>query len=43
LYGREAIQLPSLLGTHMSEPLLRLRRQSRIMEFFDAGLKPRPN
>jgi dipeptidyl-peptidase-4 len=29
-----------LLGTHMvSEPLLRLRRQSRIMEFFDAELK----
>jgi len=32
-----------LLGTHMvSEPILRLRRQSRIMEFFDAELKPRP-
>ena len=32
-----------LLGTHMvSEPLLRLRRQTRIMEFFDAELKPRP-
>jgi len=31
-----------LLGTHMvSEPLLRLRRQTRIMEFFDAELKPR--
>jgi dipeptidyl-peptidase-4 len=30
-----------LLGTHMvSEPLLRLRRQKRIMEFFDAELKP---
>jgi dipeptidyl-peptidase 4 len=29
-----------LLGTHMvSEPLLRLRRQTRIMEFFDANLK----
>jgi dipeptidyl-peptidase 4 len=29
-----------LLGTHMvSEPLLRLRRQTRIMEFFDAELK----
>jgi dipeptidyl-peptidase-4 len=32
-----------LLGTHMvSEPLLRLRRQTRIMEFFDTELKPRP-
>jgi dipeptidyl-peptidase 4 len=32
-----------LLGTHMvSEPVLRLRRQSRIVEFFDAELKPRP-
>lgn len=31
-----------LLGTHMvSEPMLRLRRQTRIMEFFDAELKPR--
>jgi dipeptidyl-peptidase-4 len=31
-----------LLGTHMvSEPMLRLRRQTRIMEFFDAQLKPR--
>ena len=30
-----------LLGTHMvSEPLLRLRRQTRIMDFFDAELKP---
>ena len=29
-----------LLGTHMvSEPLIRLRRQTRIMEFFDAELK----
>ena len=29
-----------LLGTHMvSEPLLRLRRQTRIIEFFDATLK----
>ena len=29
-----------LLGTHMvSEPLLRLRRQMRIIEFFDANLK----
>jgi dipeptidyl-peptidase 4 len=29
-----------LLGTHMvSEPLLRLRRQTRIMEFFDNELK----
>jgi dipeptidyl-peptidase 4 len=32
-----------LLGTHMvSEPILRLRRQTRTMEFFDAELKPRP-
>ena len=32
-----------MLGTHMvSDPLLRLRRQTRIMEFFDAELKPRP-
>lgn len=31
-----------LLGTHMvSEPVLRLRRQTRIMEFFDAELKGR--
>lgn len=30
-----------LLGTHMvSEPITRLRRQTRIMEFFDAELKP---
>ena len=30
-----------LLGTHMvSDPALRLRRQTRIMEFFDAELKP---
>ncbi|PYI93119.1 MAG: hypothetical protein DME97_07375 [Verrucomicrobia bacterium] len=30
-----------LLGTHMvSEPLLRLRRQTRIIEFFDAELRP---
>jgi dipeptidyl-peptidase-4 len=29
-----------LLGTHMvSDPLLQLRRQARIMEFFDANLK----
>jgi dipeptidyl-peptidase 4 len=29
-----------LLGTHMvSEPLLRLRRQTRIIDFFDANLK----
>jgi dipeptidyl-peptidase-4 len=29
-----------LLGTHMvSEPLLRLRRQTRIIDFFDAELK----
>ena len=32
-----------MLGTHMvSDPLLRLRRQMRIMELFDAELKPRP-
>ena len=32
-----------LLGTHMvSEPVQRLRRQTRIMEFFDAELKTRP-
>ncbi|MFN2623708.1 MAG: DPP IV N-terminal domain-containing protein [Chthoniobacterales bacterium] len=31
-----------LLGTHMvSEPLLRLRRQTRVIEFFDAELKPK--
>jgi dipeptidyl-peptidase-4 len=31
-----------LLGTHMvSDPVLRLRRQTRIMEFFDAELKSR--
>jgi dipeptidyl-peptidase-4 len=31
-----------LLGTHMvSEPLLRLRRQTRVMEFFNAELKPK--
>jgi dipeptidyl-peptidase 4 len=30
-----------LLGTHMvSDPLLRLRRQTRIVEFFDGILKP---
>jgi dipeptidyl-peptidase 4 len=30
-----------MLGTHMvSDPLLRLRRQTRIMEFVDAELKP---
>jgi dipeptidyl-peptidase-4 len=30
-----------LLGTHMvSEPLLRLRRQTRVIDFFDAELKP---
>jgi dipeptidyl-peptidase-4 len=33
-----------LLGTHMvSEPLLRLRRQTRIMDFFDAELKAKAN
>ena len=32
-----------LLGTHMvSDPLLRLRRQTRIVEFFDGILKPIP-
>lgn len=32
-----------LLGTHMiSEPMLRLRRQTRIMELFDAELKGSP-
>lgn len=37
--GKQFNFLP-LLGTHMiSEPLLRLRRQTRIMEFFDAELK----
>lgn len=31
-----------LLGTHMvSEPVLRLRRQTRIVDFFDAELKPK--
>ena len=31
-----------LVGTHMvSEPLLRLRRQTRIMDFFDGELKPK--
>ncbi|MFN2541913.1 MAG: DPP IV N-terminal domain-containing protein [Chthoniobacterales bacterium] len=40
--GRPCNFLP-LLGTHMvSEPLLRLRRQMRIIEFFDAELKPKP-
>jgi hypothetical protein len=30
-----------LLGTHMvSDPMLRLRRQTRIVEFFDSVLKP---
>jgi len=39
--GKDFNFLP-LLGTHMvSEPLLRLRRQTRIMEFFDAQLKPK--
>ncbi|MFN2507495.1 MAG: DPP IV N-terminal domain-containing protein [Chthoniobacterales bacterium] len=37
--GKQFEFLP-LLGTHMvSEPLLRLRRQSRIMEFFDRELQ----
>jgi dipeptidyl-peptidase-4 len=36
-------QFLPLLGTHMvSDPLLRLRRQTRIMEFFDAELRPNP-
>jgi dipeptidyl-peptidase-4 len=31
-----------LLGTHMvSDPVLRLRRQTRIAEFFDANLEAR--
>jgi dipeptidyl-peptidase-4 len=39
--GKPFTFLP-LLGTHMvSEPLLRLRRQTRIIEFFDAELKPK--
>jgi dipeptidyl-peptidase 4 len=39
--GKSFTFLP-LLGTHMvSDPLLRLRRQTRIMEFFDAELKKR--
>ena len=39
--GKSFSLLP-LLGTHMvSEPVLRLRRQTRIMEFFDAELKTR--
>jgi dipeptidyl-peptidase-4 len=37
--GRTFNFLP-LLGTHMvSDPLLRLRRQTRLVEFFDANLK----
>ncbi|HYJ04378.1 MAG TPA: DPP IV N-terminal domain-containing protein [Chthoniobacterales bacterium] len=40
--GKSFTFLP-LLGTHMvSEPLLRLRRQTRIMEFFDAELRRAP-
>jgi dipeptidyl-peptidase-4 len=39
--GKPFSLLP-LLGTHMvSEPLLRLRRQTRIIEFFDTELKPK--
>jgi dipeptidyl-peptidase 4 len=39
--GKPFTFLP-LLGTHMvSEPLLRLRRQTRIIDFFDAELKPK--
>lgn len=38
--GKTFTFLP-LLGTHMvSEPMLRLRRQTRIIEFFDENLKP---
>ena len=37
--GKTFTFLP-MLGTHMvSDPLLRLRRQTRIVEFFDASLK----
>ncbi len=40
--AREQQDRPSLLGTHMvSDPVWRLRRQSRIMDFFDAELRPR--
>jgi hypothetical protein len=40
--GKSFSFLP-LLGTHMvSDPLLRLRRQTRIIEFFDGVLKDRP-
>lgn len=40
--GKDFNFLP-LLGTHMvSEPLLRLRRQTRVIDFFDVELKPRP-
>ena len=39
--GGKSFNFLPLLGTHMvSEPLLRLRRQTRIMEFFDAELRP---
>jgi dipeptidyl-peptidase-4 len=39
--GKDFNFLP-LLGTHMvSEPLLRLRRQTRVIDFFDVELKPR--
>ncbi|HWM25133.1 MAG TPA: DPP IV N-terminal domain-containing protein [Chthoniobacterales bacterium] len=38
----KAFNFLPLLGTHMvSDPLLRLRRQTRIVEFFDAELKRR--
>jgi dipeptidyl-peptidase-4 len=38
--GKNFTFLP-LLGTHMvSDPMLRLRRQTRIVEFFDGVLKP---
>ncbi|MDQ3118919.1 MAG: S9 family peptidase, partial [Verrucomicrobiota bacterium] len=37
----KTFQFLPLLGTHMvSDPVWRLRRQSRIMEFFEAELKP---
>lgn len=40
--GKTFTFLP-LLGTHMvSDPVLRLRRQTRIVEFFDSVLKERP-
>jgi dipeptidyl-peptidase-4 len=39
--GGKTFNFLPLLGTHMvSDPLLRLRRQTRIVEFFDDVLKP---